>query len=149
MKVFLLIYNEINGSNFSANLKLFSFLEHNKFEWWKYAQDSMFIAAPDNYDTEILEKMLIKLFPTSITAVIEVNVKKWSGKGPAQTYKNNPVSFLFWFEKISSPNYVPAWLRKNDDVEKYQKPSERMQFTEVPHKNEHNIMGHSNGGKDE
>ena len=61
---------------FGANLTLCSFLEQNKFEWWKYAQDNMFIAAPDSYDTEILEKMLIKLFPTAITAVIEVDVKK-------------------------------------------------------------------------
>lgn len=149
MKVFLLIYNEINGSNFSANLTLFSFLEHNKFEWWKYAQDSMFIATPDSYNTEILEKMLIKLFPTSITAVIEVNVKKWSGKGPMQTYKDNSVSFLFWFEKITNPNYIPAWLRKNNDMEIYQTPSKSMQFTEVPHKKEHNIMGQSSGDKDD
>jgi hypothetical protein len=149
MKVFLLIYNEINGSNLGANLTLFSFLEQNKFEWWKYAQDNMFIATPDSYDTEILEKMLIKLFPTAITAVIEVDVKKWSGRGPVQTYKGNPVSFLFWFEKISNPNYIPAWLRKDDDVEIYQKPSKRMHFTEVPHKKEHNIMGQSSGKKDE
>lgn len=149
MKIFLLIYNEINGSNLGANLTLFSFLEQNKFEWWKYAQDSMFIATPDSYDTEILERMLIQLFPTAITAVIEVDVKKWSGKGPAQTYKGNSVSFLFWFEKISNPNYIPAWLRKNDDVEIYQKPSKRMEFSERPHPKKPSIVGQSNGEKDE
>lgn len=149
MKIFLLIYNEINGSNIRANLTLFSFLEQNKFEWWKYSQDSIFIATPDSYDTEILEKMLIHLFPTAITAVIEVDVKKWSGKGPAQTYKGNSVSFLFWFEKISDPNYIPAWLRKNDDINIYQKPSKRMVFSEDPQPQKPNIVGQSNGGKDE
>lgn len=149
MKVFLLIYNEIKGSNLSANLSFFTFLEQNKLEWWKYAQDSIFIATPDSYDTELLEKMLMKLFPSAITAVLEVDVKKWSGNGPIQYYKDSPVSFLFWFEKISKPDYIPAWLRDNDIPDKYRSPINDMHYYTVDKKKNNNVIGQTVEKKDE
>lgn len=35
------------------------------------------------------------------------------------------VSFLYWFEKITSKNYKPAWER-NDNERKYISPFERL-----------------------
>lgn len=132
MKIFNIILGDI--PNNIANLSFNQFIEQNKIEWWRYTALTYFIATPDSYDVKKIHEQVMTCFPNVISVVFEIDIKNWQGIGPTVQDDGKSVSFLFWFEKIKDPNFIPAWERDPITGRKYVKPSERLVLMETPKK---------------
>lgn len=128
MKIFSIILGNI-PSQFS-DLNFGHFLEASKLEWWRYTPLNYFIATPDYYNTKMIFEIVKRCYPGVISAVFEVKVLDWYGAGPIVEDQGKDVSFLYWFEKITDKNFIPAWKRAETDKPKYVNPTERLTIVE-------------------
>ena len=126
MKIFTIILGDIPLND--SDVRFIKFIESNKLEWWRYTPLNFFLATPNNIMTEVVHENVMKCYPNVISAVFLIDIKEWQGIGPSLTHLGEPVSFLHWFDKIASKDFIPKW---ESEKRHYNKPSDHLHLIET------------------
>lgn len=112
MRTYIIILSDIPSK--AADLKFATYVENNKFEFWRYTPLNWILLTPDTVSTNMINAAVVEAYGPIFSCSLEVKINDFAGIMPTKKEINEAMNPFRWFRAIKEPAFIPRWEKEKE-----------------------------------